>query len=85
MPTHPRKHKPLRVILTPVPTEQARRAYDEALEFFAEAFADYVIQRARLAVAAELGVDEADIDRERGRKREDDEEDFDAALLRASS
>ena len=85
MPTHPRKHKPLRVILTPVPTEQARRAYDEALEFFAEAFADHVIQRARLAVAAELGVDESDIDRERDRKREDDEEDFDAALLRASS
>ena len=85
MPTHPRKHKPLRVILTPVPTEQARRAYDEALEFFAEAFADHAIQRARLAVAAELGVDEADIDRERDRKREDEEEDFDAALLRASS
>ncbi len=85
MPTHPRKHKPLRVILTPVPTEQARRAYDEALEFFAEAFADHVIQRARLAVAAELGVHEADIDRERDRKREDEEEDFDAALLRASS
>ncbi len=85
MPTHPRKHKPLRVILTPVPTEQARRAYDEALEFFAEAFADHVIQRARVAVAAELGVDEADIDRERDRKREDEEEDFDAALLRASS
>ena len=85
MPTHPRKHKPLRVILTPVPTEQAQRAYDEALDFFAEALADHIIQRARVAVAAELGVDEADIDRERDRKRADDEEDATADLLRASS
>ena len=85
MPTHPRKHKPLRVILTPVPTEQAQRAYDEALDFFAEALADHIIQRARIAVAAELGVDEADIDRERDRKRAEEDDSDDADLLRASS
>lgn len=67
MPTFPRKTPRLRVVVTPIPTEDAQRAWDEALDAFAEAMADRLIAQARAEVAAELGVDPDAIDRERDR------------------
>lgn len=67
MPTFPRKHPRLRVLVKPIPTEDALRAEDEALDAFAEAMADRLIANARAEVAAELGLDPDAIDRERDR------------------
>ena len=71
MPSKPTKYPALRVIVRPIETEDAARLWDEAIDAFAEALADRAIARARAEVAAELGVDEAHIDRERGRVVED--------------
>ena len=67
MPTFPRKHAPLKVRVLPIPTEDALRAWDEALDAFAEAMADRLIANARAEVAAELGLDPDAIDLERDR------------------
>lgn len=67
MPTFLRKHALLKVRLQPIPTEDALRAEDEALDAFAEAMADRLIAIARAEVAAELGLDPDAIDRERDR------------------
>ena len=67
MPTFPRKTPRLRVVVKPIPTEDAQRAWEEALDAFAEAMADRLIANARAEVAAELGVDADAIDRERDR------------------
>ena len=45
----------------------AAEAADRALDLLASALADLLITEARAEVAAELGLDEAAIDRERGR------------------
>lgn len=71
MPSSPRPHPVLRVIVRPIQTEDAQRLWDEAIDAFAEALADLVIAKARAQVAADLGVDEASIDRERGNVVED--------------
>ena len=67
MPSKPTKYPALRVIVRPIETEDATGCWDEALDAFAEAIADRLIAKARAEVAAELGVDEKRIDRERGR------------------
>ena len=71
MPSKPRPHPVLRVIVRPIETEDAQRLWDEAIDAFAEALADRLIAKARAQIAAELGVDEATIDRERGRITEE--------------
>jgi hypothetical protein len=74
MPSKPTKYPALRVIVSPIETEDAERLWAEAIDAFAEALADRFIAKARAEVAAELGVDEARIDRERGRVVEDADE-----------
>lgn len=49
------------------PDPQAAEAADQALDLLAGALADLLIADARAEVAAELGVAESSIDRERGR------------------
>jgi len=49
------------------PDDTAAVAADRALDLLAGALADLLIAEARAEVAAELGLDEAAIDRERGR------------------
>ena len=49
------------------PDPQAAEAADQALDLLAGAFADLLIADARAEVAADLGVAESSIDRERGR------------------
>ena len=74
MPSTARPHPVLRVIVRPIETGDAQRLWDEAIDAFCEALADRAIAKARAQVAAELGVDEASIDRERGRVTEEAEE-----------
>lgn len=57
----------LQVEVIPVPTADYERLVDEALDALADALAEQFIAKARAQVAAELGVDPDDIDRERGR------------------
>ena len=57
----------LRIKVVPVPTEDAHRAHAGFLNVLADALAERLVARARAAVAAELGVDEAGIDREASR------------------
>lgn len=61
----------LRIEVTTVPTADYERLLDEALDALADALAERFIARARAQVAAELGVDEDQIDRERGREAAD--------------
>ena len=49
------------------PDDKAAEAADRALDLLAGAPADLLIAKARAEVAAELGLDEAAIDREQGR------------------
>lgn len=67
MPSKPTKYPALRVIVAPIETDDATRLWNEAIDTFAEALADRLIAKARAQVAAELGIDEERIDRERGR------------------
>lgn len=67
MPSKPTKYPALRVIVRPIETEDAARLWNEAIDTLAEALADRLIAKARAEVAAELGLDEERIDRERGR------------------
>ena len=57
----------LRIEVVPFPTANAQRDLDACLDVLADALADRLIAKARAAVAAELGLDEARIDREAGR------------------
>jgi hypothetical protein len=58
----------LRIEVVPAPTPDAQRELDACLDVLAEALADRLIDQARAAIAQELGVDEARIDREAGRE-----------------
>lgn|GEM_PF-3901624 len=56
----------LRIEVVPLPTPDAQRELDACLDVLADALADRLIARARASIAAELGIDEAAIDREAG-------------------
>lgn len=57
----------LRIEVVPVSTEDAQRALEGFLNVLADALAERLIAKARAEIAAELGVDEAGIDRESSR------------------
>jgi hypothetical protein len=59
--------KTLQTFAVDRPDEEAASAADLALDLLAGALADLLIAEARAEVAAELGLDEAAIDREQGR------------------
>lgn len=80
MPSKPTHYPALRVIVGPIETEDATRLWDEAIDAFAEALADRFIARARAQVAAELGVEEGRIDRERDRVVVDADDDATGVL-----
>jgi len=57
----------LRPQLIARPHPDADREYDAALDLIADLIAERCVARARRELAAEMGVDEAQIDHERGR------------------
>lgn len=83
MPSKPTTYPKLRVRVEPIESADAERLWAEAIDAFAEALADLFIADARAAVAAELGVEETRIDRERGRTVDDDTEHESARVLGA--
>ena len=58
------KRKPLSIHLVPVPREEAERNLREAVELLADALADQILAEARAEVAAELGREPTQLDRE---------------------
>lgn len=58
----------LRFEVVALPTADAEQQFDACLDMLADALADRLIARARASIAAEIGVEEARIDREAGRR-----------------
>ncbi len=63
--------------------DEAAEAADRALDLLAGALADLLIAEARAEVAAELGLDESAIDRERGANTASPPSPLDAPLSKA--